>query len=58
MAAHIPEERCIVVNDKTYFFVVKNAAAGCHPGPVTPSTTDRAPFNAAIAQPKRVWETE
>ena len=44
MAAPIPDERWLVLIDKTYFRVVKNAA-GYYPGPVTPSTKDRAPFN-------------
>ena len=33
------DERCLVLIDKTYFVLGKNAA-GYHPGPAAPSTTD------------------
>ena len=43
MAAPIPDERCHILIEKTYFELWKNAA-GYLAGPVTPSTTDGTPL--------------
>ena len=47
MTTQTPEERCLVSIDKTYFLSVKNEA-GYHPGPVTPSSSDRVPLQVGI----------
>ena len=43
MAAIVPVKKRLVLFNKIYFLIVKNAA-GHHPGPVLPSTTDGVPF--------------
>ena len=43
MAALVPDEKCCVYLDNTYFFLFTNAA-GYYPRPVAPSTADVAPL--------------
>ena len=49
MAAPIPDERRLILIDKT-FFVFRKIAAGHHPGEVKPSTADGVPINLLMAQ--------
>ena len=57
MAASIPEKRRFILIDKTYFDLRKNAG-GYHPGPVTPSTTDGAPFKELFRPPQIPFRTK
>ena len=48
----ILDERCLVLIKENLFSVVKNAS-GYHPGPVTPSTSDGAPFVLEVDRNKQ-----
>ena len=48
MAALIPHEKCLVLIDKNYFGVFKNAAA-YQLGPLLPSTADRTALTCLLS---------